>query len=437
METARALGADVVIAVEVGASTMVPARPDNVRAMISRITDVPLQRNTGISRKLADLVIQPDLPSYASTDFGRGAEMISRGYEATMAQAEPLRRWALPEAEYEEWARRHDAAPAPAPMIDEIEIAAVPGLDVRRVARLVQTKPGRLDVHALEQDLKCIYALDLFEIITYSIPRRRTASRSCASPPSPRRGAGLSASGSEARHRPQRMSSAGAVVLIDATELNRLGAEWKTTVRIGSPWRLRTRLYQPLMRSGSVFISLPRFAGTQVLRDVFEREIDVETYRIIGALGGIDLRVDFGTWAELKVGYEARLAKDEGASEASRSPTRTSTAARSSEDLTVDRLDDANLPRSGVFANLHFAATREALGASVAYDRLEGKITAVHTRARAGPGWSRLSAGDGLGTQIRSTTTSSSAACFICPAGLPDRSATARTDSDRSRSIAA
>ena len=399
VQTARAMGADVVIAVEVGESGMAPkTRPDNVGAMIRRFMDLPLQQNTGVSRRLADLVIQPDLTGYTSADFGRGRDMISRGYQATMAQAGVLRRWAEPAAEYEAWTRQRDAPAPPAPVIDEIEIAPVRGLDDRRIRRLVRTIPGRLDVQTLGRDLKRIYALGFFEIVTYSIEARdgRQILRIMARPKP--WGPTYLRAGLELATDLQGLSSSSVVMLIDATELNGLGAEWKTTVRVGSPLELRTRFYQPVTPSGAIFVS-PRFAGTQVLRDVFDQGIGVGTYRLTGALGGLDLGADFGTWGEMRVGYERGYGKGRRRIGSPTLPDVDFDLGAIAADLTVDRLDDANLPRSGMFANVHFAATRKSLGATVSYDRLEARTVGVHTRGRW-TGMMQLSAGDGLGTTI-------------------------------------
>ena len=73
VQTARAMGADVVIAVNVGASGQVPtSKPSTATAMIARLIDLPLQQNTAASARLADFVITPDLPGYTSADFVRG-----------------------------------------------------------------------------------------------------------------------------------------------------------------------------------------------------------------------------------------------------------------------------------------------------------------------------------------------------------------------------
>jgi NTE family protein len=136
--------------------------------MISRLIDLPLQQNTLASAKLADLVITPSLDPYTSADFVTGTAMIPLGYRAAMAEEAKLRAWSSPESAYDAWKLHHDATRPPLPMIDEVRIEPVPGMDIRRISRLVQTKPGKtLDTHLLGQDLKRIYAIGTFELVSY------------------------------------------------------------------------------------------------------------------------------------------------------------------------------------------------------------------------------------------------------------------------------
>src|SRR5262245_2462698 len=86
VQTVRAMGADIVIAVNVGsAGAESAAKPTNVGQMIGRLIDLPLQQNTQASARLADIVITPNLDGYTSADFAKGTQMIPLGYQATMA----------------------------------------------------------------------------------------------------------------------------------------------------------------------------------------------------------------------------------------------------------------------------------------------------------------------------------------------------------------
>src|SRR5262245_3467471 len=171
VQTVQAMGADIVIAVNVGSSGAAEAaKPTNVGAMIGRLIDLPLQQNTLASAKLANVVITPDLDGYTSADFTKGAQMIPLGFNATMAAKEKLTPVSDPESVFSAWKRGHDASLPPPPFIDAIEIAPVPGVDPRRIEYLVRSKAGAvLDTRTLGSDLKRIYSMGIFEIVSYEI----------------------------------------------------------------------------------------------------------------------------------------------------------------------------------------------------------------------------------------------------------------------------
>ena len=145
VQTVRGMGADIVIAVNVGSSgAEIAAKPQNVGAMIGRLIDLPLQQNTMASAKLADLVITPDLDGYTSADFMKGPAMYPLGYKATMADKAKIEAWSA--------AGRASSTPGSSittrrcprcRIIDAVEIDPVPGVDPRRLHYLVHSKPGR------------------------------------------------------------------------------------------------------------------------------------------------------------------------------------------------------------------------------------------------------------------------------------------------------
>src|SRR6185295_11262640 len=74
VEVVKAMGADVVIAVDVGTPLM---SREAIQSFVFLTT-----RNSSASAKLADVVVRPDLTDISSSDFGAAATAIPRGEAA-------------------------------------------------------------------------------------------------------------------------------------------------------------------------------------------------------------------------------------------------------------------------------------------------------------------------------------------------------------------
>jgi NTE family protein len=401
VQTTRSMGADVVIAVNVGSSgAEIAARPENVGAMIGRLIDLPLQQNTQASAKLADLVITPDLEGYTSADFAKGPEMIPRGVQAAETKSAELSKWSDPPDAYEAWKRGHDLTLPPLPYIDAIEIAPVPGVDPRTIEDLVKTKAGRtLDTVTLGHDLKRIYGLGYFEIVSYEIVAdgNRNILKITATPKS--WGPTFFKAGLSLGTDFQLNTEFGVVALIDATQLNSLGARWKTTLTLGSPLEFKTRFFQPLEYSQHLFVS-PYFAWRHGLARLFNDDGDaLATYQVSRGVGGVDVGYDFGSWGELRVGYARAFAKAHLKVGDPLFPNLTADEGGITASMQVDQLDNVNLPKSGYAGLVLYFANRESLGASASYDNLAGTALGVHTIGRW-TGLAKIEGGSGLSSDI-------------------------------------
>ena len=401
VQTVLAMGADIVIAVNVGSSgAETAAKPENVGAMIGRLIDLPLQQNTMASAKLATLVITPDLEGYTSADFMKGLKMIPLGYKAAEAYKSKLEQWSVPESVYGPWKEHHDATLPPLPYIDEVVVDPVPGIDQRRLEYLVHSKAGHvLDTKTLGQDLKRIYSLGYFEIVSYAIVpdgQRRilkiTPTPKTWGPTYLKLGLNL---GTDF----QLTTNFGVTALVDATELNGLGGEWKTTVTVGNPIDLKTRFYQPLTYRSHLFLS-PYGGWKQELAQVYdENQVALGTYQVSRAVVGMDAGYDFGTWGELRVGYARAWGQGRRKVGDPAFPNLDWDEGGLTARMEVDQLDNVNLPHSGYFSDVAFLANREGLGGSTSYDRLGAGAIGVQTLGRW-TGLIKVEGGSGLGTQI-------------------------------------
>ncbi len=149
----REMGADVVIAVDVGSPLL--ARED-MRTPVDvayQMISVLMQEKT--NRSIAtlaegDVLIVPPLGTFSSAAFEQSVTVIDKGVEAAEAEAPRFRHLALPEAEYAAWrSERHIAALDPVPTIAFVDVA--PGRT--RTGRLVASRAQGLVGEPLDPDL--------------------------------------------------------------------------------------------------------------------------------------------------------------------------------------------------------------------------------------------------------------------------------------------
>jgi NTE family protein len=401
VQTVQAMGADIVIAVNVGSSGAATVeKPQNVGAMIGRLIDLPLQQNTMASAKLANLVITPDLDGYTSADFGKGLKMIPLGYKAALAEKDKLVQWSAPESVYGAWKQRHDATLPPLPYIDEVVVDPVPGVDPRRLEYLVHSKAGHaLDTEVLGEDLKRIYSLGYFEMVSYSIVEDGGRRLLKITPTLKSWGPTYLKLGLFLGTDFQLSTGFGVTALVDATQLNGLGGEWKTTVTVGDPIDIRTRFYQPLTYRSHLFLS-PYAGWVQSNTQVYDLDqVALGTYKISRSAVGMDLGYDFGTWGELRAGYVRAFGKGRRKVGDPFFPDVDWDEGGLTAQMRVDQVDNVNVPHSGYFGEAIFLANRESLGASDSYDKLAAGILGVQTIGRW-TGLAKVEGGSGLGTQL-------------------------------------
>ena len=87
VETARELGCDCVVGVNLSRYADFSEAPGNLLGMIQRIVGI-IARNSGrVSSEAADVVIEPELHGFKSFDLGRAQDLMDAGRAAAREAA--------------------------------------------------------------------------------------------------------------------------------------------------------------------------------------------------------------------------------------------------------------------------------------------------------------------------------------------------------------
>lgn len=308
VDVAREMGADVVIAVSVGA----PERHkpyETLGAVANRAIDLMMQDLAKPRLLQADVVILPDLEGFRSSDFRRSEALAARGYAAAAAQAATLLRYAL---DADAWSRYTEALRARRrPRTGSVSFVEVTGVSDAAAAQIARRFEQDLaqppDPATIEWNLDSVIGAGRYASAMYDRRRRgdneglgiEIRDKSYA-PPFVKFSLDL-----DNENKDVNLTVGSRVTFMDVTGL---GSEWRVDTSIGSTLRFATELHQPLggrgpLRRGA-FVA-PRALYARTSENLYADGDLVAIYNRQRAGAGIDLGWIFGRSTQLRAGYEA------------------------------------------------------------------------------------------------------------------------------------
>lgn len=306
---ARAMGADVVIAIDIGT-------PMSKRDKMTNLLGISMQMSTMLARETAeeeiramkkgDVLIVPDLSTVATLDFEEMGDAIAAGEAAarkSLADYPWRGRLAPEQLPSARFAQRLAISRAPAKLAS-VSVTGDQILPPKQVTDRFRMRPGEdLDDKAINEGIARVYGLDYFSTVDYA----RTP------------GEDGDALALDIRHRnwgPTYMQfglglynnfegisrySLGASVTM--TELNRFTGQFNLQAQVGDVYRLAAEFYQPMTAGAALFVA-PRILYDRHNFDIYY-EADLFARLQAGTEeGGIDLGWT-GAHSEWRLGYAA------------------------------------------------------------------------------------------------------------------------------------
>jgi NTE family protein len=169
VDVVKAMGADVVIAINVGTPLGQRENIETLTGMLSQVISVTTIQNDRRSLQLADYVITPQLGSYTLGDFKASAALADLGLRSANEQASPLLKFQLDDAQWQEHlvarrARRRTETPSP----KAVEVAGVDGLAAQEIKHDLQAEVGQtVEPQRLERRLSEVRGGGRYESVGY------------------------------------------------------------------------------------------------------------------------------------------------------------------------------------------------------------------------------------------------------------------------------
>lgn len=416
VDVGRAMGADVLIVVDVGTPLMKREQITTALSVISQMSNILSARNVELQLSTLtekDVYIRPELGDLQTSDFKRAADAIAVGAAAADGQRDALGRVALlelgslPDGKLMPRARRPDRlagagpqAPTPAhrkpgglfdagrsrarsahkaalenPVtIGFVEIDNRSPISDEVLVQPFQALIGKpLNYADLRTAVEELYGWNIFESVRYEVVDRDGQS-------------GLSLHVKEKAWGPNYVQM-GMVVSTDfdgdslwnvgvsvlKTAMNPYAGEARLAAQIGDSPLVFGEFYQPI---GKV---LRYFIVPQLLYDArdiwrFEGDDAIEEYRVQRYGGGIAGGRVLGRWGEVRLGILRYMGDVEARVGDPRILDTDIEAAEAYLRLSYDTLDNRNWPRSGALATWTWTESVEALGADTDFAQSELQI---------------------------------------------------------------
>jgi NTE family protein len=308
-DVARAMGADIVIAVSVGGSDVAgqatPASSYSIFSVLGQMVDAMMSGNTRRGLVAADLVIRPAVDDVGSMDFRATKEIAALGYQAAETHSAELLKYALDEPAYaafraaREARRRRDAIVPRA-----IEVEGVPPVSQEMIrARLAPHLNVPVDVAALARDITRLGGSDRYETIGYRIvagPDGQVLRLNVQPKPygPPFLNVGIDLTNTSGTNLQLGLGSR-----FTAFDVAGYGSEARVDVHVGSGFLFGGELYRPVGRSR--WFVAPGANIRQTETELFVEDTAIANYRLTRSSVELDFGYSTGERSEVRLGYEA------------------------------------------------------------------------------------------------------------------------------------
>ena len=303
-DVAREMNASIVIAVNIATPLVGRKDLETLAAFLTQAVDIMTLGNDRRALRLADAQIAPNLGAFTILDFSSADEIIRLGYQGAASNAAELRKYALPDDEWQQYlAQREARKRQPETSADVLQVSGVSGDEQRHLQRRLERFLHQpLDLDQLDTRLTRITGDGQFESLGYEgfvqngvAGLRVVAQPKNYGPPFVDLAVNVDGSGVAAFD-----FSAGARITFMDVEHH--SGEWRNDLLLGSSNLAASEFYQPLGNT-HLFVAPYAFAS-KLPRNEFDGETRVAVFGDERAGGGLDFGYNTGRRSELRFGYE-------------------------------------------------------------------------------------------------------------------------------------
>jgi NTE family protein len=346
----QAMRADVILAVSLPLQPVGKGDLDSILGVLNRAFAVAIENNEAQERKLANIVLIPDVSGFSSTDYLNAVPLAKRGYAVAEAHKADLLPYALNDRQWQQYiAHRAEKIHGPADTVLSVKVNA-PRADLKqvvekRLAPLVGQQVDTKQIDALLADVRSDGRYNADYTVGYDAeqPDRPillvTVRDKKTGPPFLDVGVNIAAqTGGVTR------ASVNFILLYQ--DLGGYGSELRTKVDVGFLTRIQTEYYRKLGQTG--FFVAPRGGISREPFYIYSGNTRLSERLLQLAGTGADAGWSDGRKQELRAGWQFQNVDWTVDTGADTLPTYSGNAQRARVQYTFDSQDRALVPEFGV-----------------------------------------------------------------------------------------
>ena len=374
VDVARDLGADVIIAADMGPYLRTADEINSVFDIADQVSHILQRQNTATSLATlfeSDIVVRPVSVPARETDFSGLEQRMTEGADAVKSVADRFGSIRVSDAAYRDYVADRQDRRTTSPVISEIVLINDSNVDDELIlAQLSQPLNVELDKEQLAADMRKIYGIGAFSMVDFNLqPQGENAILELQTIES-RAGNRFWRFGLSLQDDFEGNSAYTGSASFTWTQINRLGAEWRNVVRLGEIQQLATEFYQPVDKLGRYFVSALASIDENNVNS-FENGVIVDQSRVRRVLGQLAVGRIFGNSGEIRVGTVFGSGTTQS-NIGSPYPSTTFDVGGIKASASYDTLDNVYYPQRGLTASVGWIGLRDSMGATTDLDVVEG-----------------------------------------------------------------
>jgi NTE family protein len=373
VDVVREMGADVVIAVDIGSGLIGRDNLDSLLNVSLQLTGLLVINTT--KRQIEtltdrDILIVPDLGSFSSSDFSNASQVVINGVTATELLSDRLKPLAIQENTADQGIAGGTFSGDQSPLIASIRIENDTILDDAFIRARLTQKPGEvLDFDQLEKDIAIIYGLGNFESVTYDIEHHPQGKELVLNVTEKSWGPRYLQFGLRFDSNLSDENDLSGTIGYTVSPFNSWNGEWRTFLFLGEEGGVATELNLPLALNSPYYVN----GSLSFLSEQFNTFLDghkINQIQVDKPAATISLGRELDLWGDLRLGLTSFRSNNKVTIGLVENPIEDSDGGEFFTRFRFDTLNDRYFPTGGNAGFLKWVSSRDDLGADFEFDQI-------------------------------------------------------------------